>query len=370
LIKRFLVIGLLGIGFFWAVASFGKPISPLVKSEFIFIQDLPNVPFSHAPTIAETSCGFVVAWFGGTCEKNPDTKIFISMIERNLKSWTIPTAVAEGSDEEGPVACWNPVLFQQKNGPLFLFYKTGKNPKSWKGMFKVSFDGGKTWSPSNYLPDSILGPTKNKPIELDDGTILCPSSTQSSDGWKVFIELIRPQSISDFLLKNKWSIIGPLNDRSMLVIQPTLLNFGGGKILLLSRNKQPNPFLPQSIMEARSTDNGLRWSQLKPSGLSNPNSGIDAVALKDGRCVLVCNPTHIKRTPLEVVMSMDQGKTWVRCLKLENGFGEYSYPSVIQASDGMIHIVYAWQRRKIKHVVIDPGLIRLEEGSRRYGIKK
>jgi len=357
LVKRFLSLGLLGIGLFWAGTGFSKSISPLVRSEFIFAQNLPNAPFSHAPTIAETSSGLVVAWFAGTHENSPDTKIFISRIGRNQKSWTIPTVVAEGKDEKGPVACWNPVLFKQKNGPLFLFYKTGKNPKNWKGMFKISFDGGKTWNQSNYLPDGILGPTKNKPIELDDGTILCPSSTQSSEEWKIFIELIRPQSINELLLKNKWIIIGPLNERRTFVIQPTLLNLGGGKILLLARNKQTNPFLRQSIMEAQSKDNGVTWSQLKPSGLPNPNSGIDAVTLKDGRCVLVYNPTRIKRTPLDVAVSVDQGETWVHYLRLENGSGEYSYPSVIQTADGMVHIVYTWQRRKIKHVVINPKLI-------------
>ena len=358
MIKRFFVIGFLGIGFFGAAAIFGKSTSPVVKSEFIFTRNLPGTPFAHAPTIAETSDGFVVAWFGGTREKNPDTKIFISRFERSLNRWAIPATVAEGSDKGGPTACWNPVLFPQKNGPLFLFYKTGKNPESWKGMFKVSLDGGRTWGMANYLPEGILGPVKNKPIELDDGTILCPSSTESSDGWKIFIERVRPRSTGDFLLKNKWSINGPLNDRSLPVIQPTLLNFGRGRILLLSRNKQPKASRIQSIMESVSTDNGLSWSPLKRSALPNPNSGIDAVTLKDGRCILVYNPTCTKRTPLAAAISTDQGKTWVQCLELENGPGEYSYPSVIQANDGIIHIVYTWQRRKIKHVVLDPGLIR------------
>lgn len=352
--KRFLVIALLGIGLFQALTGFAESVSLVVKSEFILVRNLPDVPFVHAPTIAETSGGLVVAWFGGTGENNPDTKIYLSRLDKDQKNWTIPVAVAQSRDEKGPLACWNPVLFWQKSGPLFLFYKSGRDPESWKGEFRVSFDEGKTWGPAGYLPAGILGPAKNKPLELEDGTILFPSSLQTSDSWKIFIERIRPKNISDLLSKDNWSVTGPLNRRSMSVIQPALLNFGGGRMLLLSRNKQPNPFLPQTIMGARSADNGLSWSKLRPAGLANPNSAIDAAVLRDGRCVLVCNPSRFVRTPLVVEISPDQGRTWVRWLKLEKGFGEYSYPSVIQAGNGMIHIVYSWQRRKIKHVVIDP----------------
>src|SRR6187549_3689611 len=79
--------------------------------------------------------------------------------------------------------CWNPVLFKPSKGPLMLFYKVGPNPNEWWGMLMTSDDEGKSWSEPRRLGKNsaigdLLGPVKNKPIELADGTIICPSSSE------------------------------------------------------------------------------------------------------------------------------------------------------------------------------------------------
>ena len=90
------------------------------------------------------------------------------------------------------------------------------------------------------------------------------------------------------------------------------------------------------------------------TALPNPNSGIDAVTLQDGRHLLVYNPVAKGRTPLAVALSKD-GQTWRDVLTLETAPGEYSYPAVIQARNGLVHVTYTWKRLKVKHVVVDPG---------------
>jgi predicted neuraminidase len=87
--------------------------------------------------------------------------------------------------------------------------------------------------------------------------------------------------------------------------------------------------------------------------LPNPNAGTDAVTLRDGRHVLVYNPVPKGRTPLKVAISAD-GKTWHDAVTLERDPGEYSYPTVIQTADGLVHITYTWRRERIRHAVIDP----------------
>jgi predicted neuraminidase len=107
-----------------------------------------------------------------------------------------------------------------------------------------------------------------------------------------------------------------------------------------------------SVLQATSEDQGKSWSALKPTTLLNPNSGIDAVTLQDGRHILVYNNTKKGRSPLNVAISSD-GQNWQDIAILENEpNGEFSYPAVIQSTDGKIHITYTWKRKKIKHVVM------------------
>ena len=94
-------------------------------------------------------------------------------------------------------------------------------------------------------------------------------------------------------------------------------------------------------------------SPLPLRGSLDPNSGIDAVMLSDGRALVVYNHTERGRSPLNVAVSRD-GLQWQAALVLEDQPGEYSYPAVIQSSDGRVHATYTWKRQRIKHVVIDP----------------
>ena len=75
--------------------------------------------------------------------------------------------------------------------------------------------------------------------------------------------------------------------------------------------------------------------------------------LSDGRALVVYNHTERGRSPLNVAVSRD-GLQWQAALVLEDQPGEYSYPAVIQSSDGRVHATYTWKRQRIKHVVIDP----------------
>jgi len=328
----------------------------IVQEEFIYELNEAPTPECHASTI-EISNGILVAsWFGGTKEKNDDVGIWVS---RKIDGkWSTPTEVVNGVQEDGNrYPCWNPVLFKPRNQPLILFYKVGPDPKKWWGLYMTSNDDGQTWSDPVKLPDGILGPIKNQPIQLENGDILSPTSTEDKQkGWQIHLEHSSDNGVT-------WTKTEPLNDgKEFGAIQPAILNHGNDKLQLLSRTKN------EVITENWSLDNGKSWTKMEAITLPNPNSGIDAVTLMDGRHILIYNPTGKNwgdRVPLSVGLSQD-GKEWKRVLDLEpltettdKEEEEYSYPTVIQASDGLIHIVYTWNRKTVKYVVLDPEKLKL-----------
>ena len=325
--------------------------SAVVTEEFIYELEDALTPECHASTVEVSNETVVASWFGGTKERNKDVGIWIS---RNVNGeWSKPEEVANGVQEDGTRhPCWNPVLFKPEGEPLYLFYKVGPSPQEWWGLYMTSKDDGLTWSEPVMLPKGILGPIKNQPIQLENGTILSPSSNETVSGeWTIHIE----HSAED---AQSWSSSGPLNDPSEFgAIQPVVLNYGNGKLQLLSRTKN------NVIAENWSDDNGKNWGAMTATSLPNPNSGIDGVTLKDGRQLLVYNPTEKNwgdRVPLSLALSED-GQKWNRILDLEpvrkttdREGEEYSYPTVIQAQDGMIHLVYTWNRKTVKYLVLDP----------------
>ena len=113
------------------------------------------------------------------------------------------------------------------------------------------------------------------------------------------------------------------------------------------------------ISQSWSEDQGITWSEMAATSLPNPNAGTDAVTLEDGRQLLVYNHTlrkgdfHSGRNMINVAVSRN-GKDWNPVLTLEKASDEFSYPAVIQASDGLVHITYTYMRRTIKHIVVDP----------------
>jgi len=321
-----------------------KGTTAIIISEFIYKQHDVLFPSCHASTITETREGLIAAWFGGTEERNQDVCIYLSS---NInRKWSKPVMVADGVQEGKRYPCWNPVLFTKDNGEIVLYYKVGPNPQSWWGLFKTSIDNGKTWSPATMIPDSLLGPIKNKPIRLPNGKILYPTSYESSKEWNIYLES------SDQNLKN-WRKIN-INNNQLNSIQPTILTYKDGSMQILCRSKNKN------INESWSKDNGLTWSPLAPTKLPNNNSGIDAVTLTDGRQILVFNPIIKGRNELAIAVSKD-GINWNAAVLLENDQdpdAEFSYPAVIQSKNGLIHVTYTWNRKLIKHVVIDPSILK------------
>jgi predicted neuraminidase len=330
----------------FSIADTSAQIS-LVKISEAMVYDSPPFKECHASSIVEvTPNQFLIAAFGGSKEGKDDVSIWLSHSDKN--EWKAPQLIDRGvSLHQELFPCWNPVLFQSQAGTLSLFYKVGPSPREWWGMVKTSDDRGNTWSEGKRLAQDILGPIKNKPVQLRDGTILSPSSTETrtSEGlsWKVHIE----KSTND---GRSWTKI-PIDPTTEFdVIQPSILLLGEKRLQILCRSRN------NSLMQAFSEDNGNSWGPVTRTDLPNPNAGTDAITLSNGYHLLVYNPTQNGkngRSKLSVALSQT-GKDWEEVLFLENEKkGEFSYPAVIESADGKVHISYTYNRRNIKHVVLE-----------------
>ncbi|WP_294312142.1 sialidase family protein [uncultured Chryseobacterium sp.] len=321
------------------------PSAKVLKKEFLFTEGA-YFKQCHASTIAQAADGKLLsAWFGGPHEGSKEVVIWGIRTEEN--SWSQPEILADGRISDSVrYPCWNPVLFRAKNEKtIYLYYKVGPNPREWWGMVKTSEDNGKTWSQAKRLPESILGPIKNKPIELSNGNIISPSSKEIDENrWTAHVEISKDH-------QKNWTSY-PIDPSSKFnVIQPSILMHKDGSLQALCRSKEG------VVATSWSKDNGITWTALAATKLANPNSGTDAISCKDF-FLIVYNPElpgkewWEGRTKLRLAYSYN-GTDWQDLMSLEDEKkGEFSYPTIFRDKKGLVHITYTYNRVNIKHWIL------------------
>jgi len=339
-------------------ACLSSTLSPL-RGEAVKELIYEKAPFAsaHASTVVELKDGdFLSAWFGGTKEGAPDVAIWGS--RRHAGKWSRPAELAREQD----IASYNPVLFYTKDGRLWLYYKFGPHPTSWTAARRYSTDDGQTWSAVEHLPAGLYGPIRAKPLVLADGTVVSGTSIESYRSWACWIERstdngmtfakIGPIVVSSAYVKAPQTggavkeVPGSFDwGKTEGIIQPSVISLGGNRLRFYARSTARTG----KICVADSQDGGRTWTEAHPIDLPNPNSGIDAIALADGRVVLVYNHTDKGRTPLNLAVSKD-GEQFRMFQTLESEPGEYSYPALIQGHDGDLYMTYTWNRKSIRYV--------------------
>ena len=338
--KRYQFLSLIVLFLFSITSCFAEKQKKLIADVSEFIYDEAPFPSCHASTLVELENGDILsAWFGGKGERDKTVEIWMSRKSNGI--WSAPVAMTDYPD----MPTWNPVLFRDNSNKIWLFFKVGPSPREWTGAYKTSTDNGKTWSDITLLPGGVLGPIKNKPIQLKNGDIVCGTSVEAYKVWTGWTEISSDQG-------KTWKKGGPITvpDQPCGVIQPTLWEYEPGKIKMLLRSRNIG-----YVVESHSEDGGYTWSAGKPiKSLPHPNSGIDAVRMSNGTIALIYNHTKKGRSPLNLAFSKDNGSTWSKPYVLEDKKGEYSYPAIIQTKDGKLHMTYTWKREKVKYVVVDP----------------
>ncbi|WP_192579229.1 sialidase family protein [Dyadobacter aurulentus] len=309
------------------------------SKEFVFGDDRP-FPQCHASTLVRLDDGeFLIAWFGGTEEKNPDVGIWVS--KGRPGKWSTPVEVAKIRED----AHWNPVLQKTADGKVTLYFKVGKEIAHWETWVKTSTDNGNTWSEAYELVTGDKGgrgPVKNKLIELSNGDWLAGSSNEVNR-WEVFVD--RSTDKGKTWKESPYFKIDTAQIKGKGAIQPTLWESTPGNIHMLVRTTGG------VIARSDSKDFGKTWSEIKKTDLPNPNSGIDVAKLTDGTLVLAYNPDNENwgsRSPLSLILSYDNGKNWTDKIDIATGKkeDEYSYPAIISFGDS-VAVTYTFNRQKI-----------------------
>jgi len=208
--------------------------------------------------------------------------------------------------------------------------------------------------------------TRVHPLVLEDGRIIVPLY---SDRFSFSLMTISDDGGAT------WHTSDPLVGGGN--IQPTLARRKDGSLVALMRDNGP---APKRVHTSVSTDRGETWSTVTDSDLPNPGTGLDVVVLKSGRWALIYNDIERGRYSLAVSLSDDEGRTWNATRHLErdpvepggDAHGQYHYPSIIQARDGLLHASYSYfapparsvrdaqgrpLRKAIKHAAFDEAWI-------------
>lgn len=319
---------------------------------------------SHAANLAELSNGDILCtWFNGPGEGEPGTDILLSRLPAGARRWERPVRMSADPHRSEQ----NPVLFVAPDETVWLLHTSNEphDQKSAHVVVRRSTDGGRNWSAAEVLfsePGTFL---RSPVVVMSNGDWLLPVYYCGRDGEHSAVKISSDAG-------RTWRD-HPVPD-SLGRVQMSVVELRGGTLLALFRGRGAD-----RIYVSRSTDLGRTWSVPERTELPNNNSSVQLTALGDGRLALIFNDATLDRdqfrwvragehwrrkavrTPLTVALSADGGKTWPHQRNVQMADDEYrdnelgySYPSILQARDGRLHLAFSYLRKTIKYVTVSP----------------
>jgi predicted neuraminidase len=370
----------------------------------------PN-PQNHAANLCELpGSDLLCVWFSGTQEGMADISIYMSRLLKDRKVWTEPQRMSFALDRSEQ----NPVLFLAPDGQLWLFWTSQRagNQDTAVVMNRISSDEGESWSEPKVLIDRP-GSFVRQPVVVNArGEWLLPlfrcrktlAQKWTGDADYSAIALSKNKGASWDIRPLPGSLgcvhmnIIQMNDDSMLaffrsrwadfiyrakstdggltwdVPQPTVLPNNNSSIqcvklkdgrLAMVFNRASAADATQrreSLYDEIEDDDYVENLDKTPgqAGFSSfASAGHENAPLPDSRRAFWGAP----RAPLSIAFSEDDGISWPVWRDIEVGDGyclsnnsknglnrEYSYPSILQGSDELIHVAYTVFRQRIKYI--------------------
>lgn len=319
---------------------------------------------AHAPTLLETKDGgLICAWFAGTFEGSGDISIIVSKLNPETQEWSEATVVSKGIDRSEQ----NPAFFRAPNDEIWLIYTSqlsrqeGKDNMQFTSIIMVqkSADEGKNWGEPEVLFE-------------DEGTFSRQAVQILSNGRWIFSTWICEDSAegltndpTEFRISDDegttWKKVRMPESNGR--VHANVIEVTEGHLVAFMRSR-----FADYIYRSESNDFGDTWTVPEPTTLPNNNASISAIKLDSGEIALAYNRNSASnaefgkvawpglRNPVAVSVSEDGGKTWPigRVLEAAEGFigsenkvnnSQHEYPTILQDSEGTLHLVYAYNNR-------------------------
>lgn len=301
---------------------------PIFKPRFLNIGQSHVLPMVHVASPVLYPGGIATVWYGGSRECAPDVKIYFSKDLDAEPSVIMTRERAERDLGRAVLSLGNAILIAEADGSLRLLFVTIAMGK-WSGSQLnscVSKDGGLTWSRAERLTLSpffnLAELVRNKPLPLAGGGWCVPIYQEFLGKFPELLWLGKDGSY------RKSRIAG-----GCTAFQPSVVPLDGRRAIALMRDYTP----ARRIHLARTEDGGRSWTKPAPTALPNPDAGISAVRLSDGRILLSYNDSETDRKNLSWAVSPDDGGTWEKIGAPDyRPIGSFAYPYLIRDGQFLI----------------------------------
>ena len=313
------------------------------------------VPSVHGATVIEKlEGGLFATWFGGKREGGRDVVLWGADYTPTTQRWSVPRRIIGPSETKAALGRYiktvgNSVLVRGRQGELWLYFVT-VSVGGWAGSslnVTLSQDDGSSWSKPRRLISSpffnVSTLNKSAAIQYSDGSIGLPVYHEFIGK---FAELLRLDAHGKVLDKIRLT-------HGRHSIQPLVLPLDNKQAIALMRDTGP---WPGRVLASKSHDAGMSWSTDTRLSLPNPDAAVAGLRRPDGSLLLVFNDVEAGRSSIALAVSRDQGLSWMTVRNFEqlnDGKSEFSYPYLIRLNDGTMHLLYTWNRKRIRHIIFN-----------------
>jgi hypothetical protein len=282
-------------------------------------------------------------WYGGGTGEDGHNYILLAT-SMAPNAWSNITLVINHPNS-GLVRAYDPCLWHDPHGKLWLFWAQGyehhtdEHSGVWAIVTENSDAENPTWSDPTRISDGIM---MNKPTVLKSGDWLLPVAKWFQEG--------SAGVVSSPDQGKTWSLLGQANvpkkeDRSC--DEHMIVERSDGSLWMLIRTSY-------GIGESVSVDHGKTWSPVEPSSLQHTVSRFFIRRIQSGNLLLIKHGAiaeKTKRSHLTAFLSKDDGTTWDGSLLLDERLS-VSYPDAVQAPDGTLYLIYDYDRRGDKKILL------------------